>query len=184
MSVTVNFTSALQVYESINNLGLITQFNHTELNEVLQNLGAGTTPNCTKVATLFQKLSGGAATIDLTNLQSQIGGYTETVDGSNGGGTSNTDYIQFVKFYRPTPAKITSRGGTPDSGGAITIKAGLSNSNNFLGASFLFALQPGQSAMFSLQSLAPDIFPTQKNIALTGTGTDELWCIFVLGGSQ
>jgi len=184
MSVAVNFTSCLQVQESIQTLGApVTNYNHTELNEVIQNQGASTSNPCSKVAVSYYLLSGGVGTLDLTALAAEIGSYTQTIDGSNGGGTSATDYVQFVKFINPTTAMMLTRGRSHTNNSAgIVIKAGLTNSNNMLGASFLFTLVPGQSALFSLNSLSPVITPTTKNIALTGTGTDELWYEFVLGG--
>jgi hypothetical protein len=182
MSIAVNFTSALQVVEALNTLGQTTNYNHTELNEQEQNLGSTSDIPCEQVAVLYQV---GSATLDLTALSAAIGTYTHTIDASEGGGTTTTlsDRVQFVKFKVPTTDDITARGGShTQSGNAVTIKFGASNSYDLLGASWQIGLKPGQSALFSLGNESPQVLPTQKNIAISSTGSDEIWCMFVTGG--
>ena len=58
---------------------------------------------------------------------------------------------------------------------------GTSSGYELLGNGFTFAVKPGQEALFFLNEGAPDVASAAKNIDLSGTGTESLDVIVVLG---
>lgn len=122
---------------------------------------AGTDVPVTKHAAFQQALTAGAATIDLTALPGLTG--DETVDGTG-------LKVQVAKFRNLST-----------NANDITVTEGASNGYELLGSAFTFILKPGQSLTLFLDDAAPDIASGARTIDVSGTGTQELECHFVMG---
>jgi hypothetical protein len=124
-------------------------------------LTASTTVPVTKQAAFAKALSSGTGTIDLTALPGMTA--DETV---NGTGLK----VQVCKLANPAA-----------NANAITVAKGASSGYAMIGSSFTITLQPGQEHTFYLNDAAPDIGSGAKNLDLTGTGTQALDVLFVMG---
>jgi len=115
----------------------------------------------TKVAAFSQALTGGAATIDLTALDGTVG----TVDGTG-------LKLQVFKLKAPTTNTAT-----------LTATKGASNGYGLdsAGATWTVPLAPGQEFLFYGDDDPPDISSTKKNIDLSGTGTESVQVMIVVG---
>ena len=124
-------------------------------------LHASTTPPITKVAAFSQALTSGTATIDLTSLDGTVGTVT-------GAGLK----LQVLKLKAPTTNTGTltaTKGGTHGYG------------LDSAGATWTVPLAPGQEFLFYGDDDPPDISSTVKNIDLSGTGTESLEVMIVVG---
>lgn len=117
-------------------------------------------PTVSKVAAFEKALVAGAGTIDLTAL---LGTNGATVDGTG-------LKVQLLKV------RNKSTNTNP-----ITLQEGAANGYELLGDTWKARLQPGQEMTFWGDSKSPAIGATAKNIDLTGTGTEVLECIVVMG---
>lgn len=125
-----------------------------------QNLNSGTTPPVTQVAAFIQLLSAGAATIDLTALT-----------GTNGSSVSGSGLkIQAIKVIAL---------GT--NANPVTLKFGASNPYNLMGSAWQVALSAGEEFLFFGNNAAPTIGGSAKTIDLSGTGTQGVDVIIVMG---
>jgi hypothetical protein len=124
-------------------------------------LTAGSSVPVTKHAEFQKALSTGTGTIDLTNLPGKT--LDETIDGSG-------LKVQLVKFRN-----------LATNANDITITFGASNPYNLLGSDFTLTLKPGQSILMSLDEAAPDISGGAKELDISGTGSQKLECMFVMG---
>jgi len=132
---------------------------HTRLNKSAT-YQADTTPPVTKVATFSQSLTDGAATIDLTALE-----------GTNGAAVDGTGLkVQAIKIV----AKAANAN-------AITIAKGASNGYALAGAGFSVALAAGQEVVLFGNDATPDIAVDAKTLDLTGTGTQGVDVVIVMG---
>lgn len=104
----------------------------------------------------------GAATIDLTSLPGANG----EAGAKDGTGKKLQRAMLINKSTNSNP---------------ITIVQGASDDYEMLGATFSLTLLPGQKAMFDFNEAAPDIASGDKNIDISGTGTEVLQCHFVMG---
>lgn len=125
-------------------------------------VAADTDVPATKHTAFRQALTDGAATINLAALVGAINA-NETVVGTG-------LKVQFIILAAPAT-----------NANAIAISEGASNGYALLGASFTFALLPGQWAMFGLNEAAPDVASDDRTIDLAGTGTQALDIQLVLG---
>lgn len=124
------------------------------------NLTGSTTPPVSAFAAFLKALSTGTATIDLTSLT-----------GTNGATVVGTGLkVQCAKFKN-----------TSTNANNITIAAGASNGYNLLGASFTLILAPGQEITIYGNNATPAVASGAKTIDLTGTGSQTLECVIVLG---
>jgi hypothetical protein len=126
-------------------------------------LTASTTPPVTKPASFQVTLSSGAATINLAALTGITG--NETVD------TTGLK-IQAVKFRnKSTNANV------------ISITEGASNGHPLLGASFLFALQPGMSCLILNETAdsGTDVASADRTWDVAGTGSQILEVTLLAG---
>ena len=164
MSVTANYLSNVTVNETLttgvpaanasNAIIVHDQYNSN------QALTATSTVPVTKVAAFEQDLTGGAATIDLTSLTGANG---VTVDGTG-------LKVQVIKFI----AKAANAN-------VLYVDVGASNGYDLLGASMYLGLQPGQEITIYGNDATPDIATADKTLDLTGTGTQGLKVIVVMG---
>lgn len=162
MSVAVAYKAEVTVTETLADPYLDNAdktLKHSGLNTSLT-LNANSVAPATKVASFQQALTAGAATIDLRALSGSNGG---TVDG-------NGLKVQVVKL-RNLAANAN----------AITIEPGASNGFNLFGAAFSITLAPGQEITAYLKDQTPDVDATHKTLDLTGTGTQILEVIVVMG---
>lgn len=162
MSVTTAYTSALTATETLTtNVPDVASNSivHNGFNKTL-NLNSTTTPATTKTASFVKALSAGAGTIDLTAL---FGTNNLTTDGTG---------------LKVIACKFQAVVGNAN---VITLKFGASNPYNLLGASWQVALQPGQEILLYAVSAAPVIGSGAKNIDLSGTGSQSVNCIIVMG---
>lgn len=122
-------------------------------------LTSSTTVPVTDVASFSKALSTGTGTIDLTALD----GTEATIDGSG-------KKVQAVLFRNPST-----------NANAITIVEGAINGYALFGASFSIILQPGQQFGAYLKDAAPDIAAGDKTIDISGTGSQALDVVLVIG---
>lgn len=162
MSVTTAYTSALTATETLTtNVPDVTSNSivHSGYNKTL-NLTGATTPPVSKTASFAKALSAGAATIDLTALV-----------GTNGAAVDGTGLrVVMCKFQAPAA-----------NANPITLKFGAASPYNLLGASWQIVLSPGQEVLFYGVAAAPAIAAGAKNIDLSGTGSQAVNCIIVMG---
>ena len=151
-----SFTLSLQWIEQITILSKTQNWTHNEMNQLLQQLTSSSTPPVALGAVASQTLSGSTYTLDLTALRDSLG---NTVDGSNGGGTSVAYRVQFFLIW--------NTGAT-----AITISQAASNSYPLWGTTYSKTLQPGQFDLFfnlAGGTVQAQVLSTAKNILITGT---------------
>ena len=169
MSIAVNFTVGLQWIEEVVLFGTTTPYNHTEMNILLQNLNNSSPNNPVFQGSAFATtLSGSTATIDLTNLPKFAGTSSEKVDGSNGGGTSVADRVQFF---------VIQNKGTH----VLTVSQAGANSYALLGATYSFTIEPNQYLLLVGYNLTPQVLSSAKNILVTGTSGDTFWTTVIFG---
>ena len=162
MSVSVQYVNQLTVQETLTDDLLASGANSVQYNglNVSQRYNSASTPPVTKVAAFSKALSSGAGTIDFTALT-----------GTNGAAVTGLGLkVQFAKFRNPST-----------NTGAITIVEGATNGLALLGAAFKIVLPVGAECSFALNDASPDIASGDRTIDLTGTGTEELECIIVMG---
>ena len=123
-------------------------------------LTSATTPPVTKVAAFDLALSDGAATIDLTSLTG-TNGATITGDGLK---------VQLILIN-----------ALAANANVLSFTEGASDGYALMGASFLFALQPGQKLAFYGNDATPDIADADSEIDVTGTGSQGAEIIIVMG---
>ena len=124
-------------------------------------LTASSTVPATKHAEFQKVMSGGAGTIDLTALPGKT--VDETI---NGTGLK----VQTAKFRN-----------LPTNANKITIKFGAANPYNLKGSTFTFELLPGQSDLFLGNDATPDIASGARTIDISGTGSQVLEVMIVMG---
>lgn len=114
----------------------------------------------TKQASFRLTLSAGTGSINLAALP----GLTteETVVGTG-------LKVQFVKLRN-----------LASNANSITVAEGASNGYAMLGA-FTITLAPGQSVLIDLNEAAPDVATGDRILDVTGTGSQILECLFVMG---
>ena len=132
---------------------------HNGMNTTLS-LNAGTSVPVTKVASFQLTLSSGTGTIDFRALPSTNGAL---LDG-------NGLKVQVMKLRNKST-----------NANSITVVPGATNGIDLFGASSRIVLLPGQECLMTLNDAAPDISATDKTLDVTGTGSQILECIFVLG---
>jgi len=164
MSVAATVTSGLTVVETLGGnrpfaADAKAKVTHDQLNTVAA-LGAATSPPATAVAAFQAAMTGGAATIDLTDL---LGTNDLPVDGTG-------LRVQAVKVRNP---------GT--NANPITISKGASNGYNGFGADFSLALTPGAHALLFPNDAGSDIASNNANLDLAGTGSQALDVEVLLG---
>lgn len=112
----------------------------------------------TKVVANRYALVAGAKTLDLTAL---VGTNGVTVDGTG-------LKLQILKLKNVGANRMTfAQGG--------------SNAYQVGGANFTIPLEPNQEVLLFGADLNPDVSGTVKNIAVTGTGTQEFEVVLVMG---
>ncbi len=161
MSIIVSYSSRLDVRETI--IAPAARRDNSIVHEAYSTnlqINAASSVPATKVAAFRKSLTAGAATIDLTSL---VGTNSAVVDGTG-------LKVQAIKVKAPTTNTA-----------AITVAEGASSGYELLGNGFTFAVKPGQEALFFLNEGAPDVALDAKNIDLSGTGTESLDVIVVLG---
>lgn len=126
-------------------------------------LTASTTVPATKQTQYTLTMSGGTGTIDLTALPGL--NVNETVDCTG-------LKVQLLKLKVP----ITNAN-------AVTVAKGGSNGYGLstAGTTWSVPLSPGQSMLFYLADLSPDVGSGAKNLDVTGTGTQTLEVGIVAG---
>lgn len=122
-------------------------------------LTSTTSVPATDVASFSKALSTGTGTIDLTALD----GTEATINGTG-------KKVQAVLFRNPST-----------NANAITIVEGASNGYELLGNAWSIVLQPGQQFGAYLKDAAPDIGASAKTIDISGTGSQALDCVLVIG---
>jgi len=162
MSVSLAYKAEVGVTEVLSTnvpAGTDKTVTHTGYNTT-KTLNGTSSPPATKVAAFEQALTGGAATIDLSALV-----------GTNGATVVGTGLrVQAVKFR-----------GKSDNANPITVAKGASNGYDGFGASFSITLDPGAEVTILPDDAGSDIGSGNKNLDVSGTGTQVLECIIVLG---
>jgi len=131
---------------------------HSAFNKTDTVLTASTTPPVTKPSYSQPALSGGAYTINLAAL-SGVNGATVDLTGLK---------VQAIK--------IKNNGAN-----VMSFTEGASNGYALLGASFLFAVQPGQEIMILGNDATPDVAAGDRTIDVTGTGSQSFDLAVVAG---
>jgi hypothetical protein len=162
-SVTLTYGSTITAVEVVAGtpaaLQNTAQVTHNLFNKSAS-LNASSSPAVSKVAAFEKTLAAGAGTIDLTALT-----------GSNGGTLDGTGLkVQAVKFSNPATNTYS-----------ITVETGASNGYELAGATFSVQLEPGQEVMLYGNGATPEIGSTAKTLDLTGTGSEVLDVIVVMG---
>jgi len=164
MSVKLTYTTALTVAEvlaanTVSAAEAQRTVTHSLLNKSAVFTGTSDVP-VSKVAAFEKALVAGAGSIDLTALV-----------GTNGAAVDGTGLkVQAIKVIADA-----------DNSAAITLADGASNGYELLGASWTIKLKAGQEIVIFGNEETPDIGGTAKVIDLTGTGTDKLQIIIVMG---
>ncbi len=164
MSVSLSYATNLTAIETLDtNVPAAAEANrkvtHNQFNKTASLTGA-TTPPVTKVAAFEKALSAGAGTIDLTALP-----------GTNGAVVDGTGLkVQAIK--------LTNKAVNANS---IKVAVGGTNGYELAGADFAATLQPGQELVLFGNDATPDVDGTHKTLDLTGTGSQVLQVIVVLG---
>lgn len=120
--------------------------------KVLNATSTASQPAVTKMVWFDQALSGGAATIDLTSLTG-TNGATVTFSGLK---------VCVAKFKNPS------------GNGAMTVKFGVANPYNLLGASWTLIIPADSEITVYSNEGAPDVAGGAKDIDIAGTGTETL----------
>lgn len=162
MSVRVNYNSSLTVRETLETSVPAASDAEILLNGFDTNspLNSSSTPTATKVSAQTVALVAAAKTIDLTALT-----------GTNGAAIDGTGLkVVACKFQNPST-----------NANNIIAKFGASNAYLFGNdAAWKVRLEPGDEVLFKFAA-NPAIDATHKNIDLSGTGTQALNVVLVLG---
>jgi hypothetical protein len=163
MTLSVTFNSQVLVSETFTGGYVNPSANTITLNGLSETitLNGGTTPAVTVQSEFQQALTAGAATIDLTTLPGLTS--QETV---NGNGLT----VQFLKLRN-----------LATNANSITIVKGASNGYALLGSAMSITLAPGQSLTLNGNAATPAISSTAKTLDLTGTGSQILEVVVVMG---
>ena len=165
MTVVLDYRVDATVVETLEtNVPVLTatakQVRHTLYNRENLQLNGATTPPVTKVAIFSKAMSGGAATIDLAALT-----------GTNGAAVDGTGLkVQLFKIKAPAA-----------NSAAVTIAVGASNGYDLSGSAFSLTLAPGQEMTLFGNDATPDIGSSDKELDMSGSGTDALECVCVMG---
>lgn len=167
MAGVLNYLSRLQWVEEIDAVGAVGTSNVVysgyDRRATLRTDETSPAVPVSSVAYFKQDLTGGAATIDLTNLTHERGDATEIVDGTG-------LKVQFLRLSAPS-----------GNSAAIEVTPGASNGYDFAGSTASIALEAGQSVLFELAESAPDISASDCEIDMAGTGTDSLEVTIIMG---
>lgn len=161
-NVTLNYKSHLSVIEELDldsASAANSRIKHERWN-TSKAFNAGSDPAAQLVAAFEQALTAGAATIDLTGLAGTNGA---TVDGTG-------KKVIAAKFSNPVA-----------NSSPITIGEGAANGYELAGDGWSVTLGPGDEVTLLRHGHAPAIGATAKDIDLSGTGTETLNVILVLG---
>lgn len=115
-------------------------------------LNASSTPAVTKFVRMDQALTAGSATIDLTSLTG-----------------ANDESVTFSGL-KVQVAKFKNKSGNAE----MTIKFGVANPYNLLGASWTLKLADGAEITIYIPEGAPDVAGGAKDIDISGTDSEEL----------
>jgi cytoskeletal protein RodZ len=156
-SSTINVTETFSIANSADNTILVTNISESGT------LTASTTVPATKQTQYTLTMSGGTGSIDLTALPGL--NVNETIDGTG-------LKVQLLKFKVPT-----------SNANKVTVAKGGSNGYGLAsdGTTWTWTGSPGQSQMFYLADLSPDVASGARIIDVTGTGTQTLEVAIVLG---
>ncbi len=124
-------------------------------------LNAGTSPAVTKHSVFTQAMTAGAVTINLAALPGENA--DETVVGTG---------LKVALWKITNPATNAN---------AITVTKGASSGSTLFGASWTFTLQPGETISGNKDGAAPTIGSGDRNIDVTGTASQTIQAMFVLG---
>lgn len=156
MSYTIFAVCALQINETraFSGEGVDPNNNQTRINQnsINETLNSASTPAVTKSFSIAQALSGGAATLDVTNVVDATTGATVTLTGLT---------PVYTLFTNP------STNANP-----ITITFGAANGYTGFGAAYKETLAPGSSVVHRIGSIVFDA--SHKTFDLTGTGSQIL----------
>src|ERR1041384_2192064 len=125
-----------------------------------ETLDASSTPPVSVHAEFSKAMSGGAGTINFRLLP---GPHGETLD-------CNGLKLQMFKFINPAT-----------NANSITVSAGASNGYDFMGASGLIVLDPGDEIEVRYLDTKHAVDDTHKTIDLAGTLPQALTCLFIFG---
>lgn len=131
---------------------------HSAFNKTDATLTSVTTPPVTKCSYSQPALSTGAYTINLAALTG-VNGATVDLTGLK---------VQAIK--------VKNNGAN-----VMSFTEGASNGYALLGASFLFAVQPGQEIMLYGNDATPDVASGDRTIDVTGTGSQSFDLVVVAG---
>lgn len=131
-------------------------------------LSAGTTVPATKSSVFTPQLSGGALTIDLTSL-TDPGGAALNATGLK---------LQYLKFNNGvTTDGVLAKG----SNATVTLTNGATNGYDLFGGSNSLTIVAGGWVELYFNDLLDDVGSTDKDIDLSGAGTDAFECVMVFG---
>lgn len=166
-AVTAHYDMLLEVEETVAeslDLAVDKKITHETSESTRGTLNASTTPAVSQVFSDSINLSGGEATLDLTDLTGPAG-VAVTFDGLK---------VQLVKFACPSTNTLP-----------ILIQVGDSNAYNLLGkdnaSSETLEILPGGSMALFHDDESEDVDATHKNVKFTGTGTETIEVILVAG---
>jgi len=162
MSVSAQYGSTLRVTETLPDALLSSTGNkvlHNGLDSE-ETFNATTTVPATTVSSFNKTMSSGAATIDLRALTGVNGA---AIDG-------NGLKVQCAKFRNKTT-----------NANNITIVGGASNGFLIFGTAGTITLPPGGEILLYLKDQSSDIDATHKTIDISGTGSQVLECLIVMG---
>lgn len=163
MPVSAAYESKLTVTETLADTFLNTNSKSVKydgMNTALT-LDANSSPAVVTKSAAFEKaMSSGAGTIDFRALVGTNGG---AIDG-------NGLKVQAIKLINKA-----------NNANAITIVPGASNGLNLFGAAFSITLSPGQEITAYFKEQGTDIDATHKTIDISGTGSQVLQVIVVMG---
>lgn len=163
MSVSVNYTTNITTNETIDTNVPAAQASkavviHDAFNTATT-LTSSTTPPATLAAYFEQALTAGAATIDLTSL---TGTNNLSIDGTG-------LKVQAFRFKNQA------------GNAAITLVVGASNGYDLLGAATSVTLAAGQEIVIFGNDATPDVAAGDKELDISGTGTEICEITIVLG---
>ncbi|HDZ39250.1 MAG TPA: hypothetical protein ENH62_13375 [Marinobacter sp.] len=165
MAVTCQYKGGIAAFETLST-GVASGnadnvIRHDAINTNLA-LNATSTPAVSQVVWVNKALAGGAGTLDLTALT-----------GANGAVDLTGLKVQAIKFKNPA------------GNAAMTIKFGVANPYNLLGASWTLILPAATTIASEIQFVcnegAPDVAGAAKDIDLSGTGSEVLEVQIVAG---
>lgn len=162
MTVVANYLSQLTVVETLS-VGVpaatTPSITHSGYNTT-DKANASSTPPASKAVANSYAMTAGAKTLDLTAL---VGTNGATVDGS-------TLKLNYAKFINPST-----------NTGSIVVKFGASNAY-LLGSdsAWRHTLKPGDEVLYK-GTANPTIDSTHKNIDISGTGTESIEVVLVMG---